>query len=160
MRGRQRDLGARAQIEETSLGRPSVADIKVKTLFGSNNGRRHSPGVRRAVACLRSQNPPLTAESLDYQTNRCKPPRTISSADPGRGTVPPETQTKKLQAQMWHFQTHQCFLSKFPKFKFTSGPQTLEPASNSDLLRGHGDGSHRKLGPGRHVWRALMFHRL
>lgn len=79
MVGRQRDLGARAQIEETSLGRPSITDIKVKTLFVRNNGNRHSPGARRVVACLCSQNPPLTAESLDYQTNRCKPQRTISS---------------------------------------------------------------------------------
>ncbi len=43
--GDERELGAKAQIEKTSLGRPSITDIKVKTLFGGNNGCRHSPGV-------------------------------------------------------------------------------------------------------------------
>lgn len=97
--GRQRDLGAQAQIEETSLGRPSITDIKVKTLFGRNNGHRHSPGARRVAACLRSRNPPLTAESLDYQTNRCKPQRTISSAALGgessKGPTTPRTPDKE-----------------------------------------------------------------
>lgn len=45
-REKERELGAKAQIEKTSLGRPSITDIKVKTLFGRNNGCRHSPGVR------------------------------------------------------------------------------------------------------------------
>lgn len=40
---------AKAQIEKTSLGRPSITDIKVKTLFARNNGCRHSPGVRVLV---------------------------------------------------------------------------------------------------------------
>lgn len=40
---------AKAQIEQTSLGRPSITDIKVKTLFARNNGCRHSPGVRVLV---------------------------------------------------------------------------------------------------------------
>lgn len=40
---------AKAQIEKTSLGRPSITDIKVKTLFVRNNGCRHSPGVHVLV---------------------------------------------------------------------------------------------------------------
>lgn len=43
------DRLAKAQIEKTSLGWPSITDIKVKTLFARNNGCRHSPGVRVLV---------------------------------------------------------------------------------------------------------------
>lgn len=38
-------MGAKAQIEKTSLGQPSITDFKVKTLFGRNKGCGHSPGV-------------------------------------------------------------------------------------------------------------------
>lgn len=147
--GRQRDLGAQAQIEETSLGRPSITDIKVKTLFGGNNGHRHSPGVRRVAACLRSQNPPLTAESLDYQTNRCKPQRTMSSAalrgESSEGLTAPTTPDKETSgANVGFSNASVVFLHIFQSFELISGLRPLQKKkkkrsnlglpSNGDLL--------------------------
>lgn len=82
-------VGAEGQIGETSLDWPSITDIKVKTLFGSNNGCRHSPGVGVLLRVCAPRDSPLptilTAKSLDYQSSRCKRQRTISSAKPRRG---------------------------------------------------------------------------
>lgn len=57
--------------------------------------------VQEFVCYLHSQNPPLTAKSLDYQASRCKLQRTISSVKPRRGEssearLRGEDQTKKV----------------------------------------------------------------
>lgn len=44
--------------------------------------------VQEFVCYLHSQNPPLTAKSLDYQASRCKLQRTISSVNLGGGNPP------------------------------------------------------------------------
>ena len=73
------ELGAKAQIEK-NFPRPAKhhrhqsEDIVCEEQWLPSQSRSLC-----VVACLRSQNPPTTAESLDYQSSRCKPQRTISS---------------------------------------------------------------------------------
>lgn len=61
---------------------------------------------------------------------------------------PPGSETKKLQAQTWGFQTHQCFLSEILSLNLLLGPKTPEPASISDLPA---TGVVRNSAPGCHV---------
>lgn len=73
-------MGAKAQIEKNfprlaKHHRHQSEDIVCEEQWLPSQSRSLC-----VVACLRSQNPPLTAESLDYQSSRCKPQRTISSA--------------------------------------------------------------------------------
>lgn len=71
--------------KKTSLSRPSITDIKVKTLFGRNNGCRHSPGVCVLFALPESPSDGkitgLSSQQMQTAENNiiCKPRRGQSS---------------------------------------------------------------------------------
>lgn len=66
------------RLNRTSLGQPSVADIKVKTLFGGNNGRRHSPGVRVPSHVCAPRIPLWRRNHWIIKPGRCRRQGTIS----------------------------------------------------------------------------------